>query len=33
MAEFITFVIVCTIIIDGIRYTKTGKSIFDNLNN
>lgn len=31
MAEFISTVIIITIIIDGLRYTKTGKSIFDNL--
>jgi len=31
MAEFISTVVIITILIDGLRYTKTGKSIFDNL--
>ncbi len=31
MAEFISTVVIITILIDGLRYTKTGKSIFDNI--
>jgi len=31
MAEFISTVVIIVILIDGLRYTKTGKSIFDNI--
>ena len=30
MGEFLTFCIVVIIIVDGLNYTKTGKTIFDN---